>query len=194
MKLVLASTLLSVLLVQASIARADDALVASDESANGAVTEARPVAPVAPRAATDDPDAALRARPIGRCIEQPMSLAIAIAEYEASRTLEPEALVSPNGPVAPARVAALDAAPSQRRSAMPPRACLSPNDPGCRISQPLSAPHHVQLDLPDHGAAPAPWIASTVPAPEVTAVPPPPPFVLGAPRDAHDRAPWRPPA
>ena len=133
---------------------------------------------------------------LGRCIEQPMSLAIAIAEAEAARTVTPRSLVSPSEPViASPRTppAAVRVAPPVAPVTPSPRLCLSPDDPRCHVSSLPSVPSRMQLDRIDHGCMITP--EPVLPAPahftvSVRAVP----ETDGSARDAHSTGPWRPPA
>src|SRR5947208_1223278 len=87
-----------------------------------------------------DTDAERRVGSMGRSAEQPMSLAFAIAEYEAGRVVATHVPVSPDDSTSQRPAPTADLAP--KRSDAPPRACLSPDEPGCRLSSPLTPPTH----------------------------------------------------
>ena len=153
-------------------------------------------APVTVRADDTSP-----ARPrIERCLEQPMSLALAIAEHEASRSLSPQSLVSDDQPVlaTPAPVArpAPNGASARSGSSRPfnslPRACMSPDDPGCRVSSSTPARGAVRFDTSVHGFAIVPS-DHIPPEPTSRSVPQPRTLALGGPREGHIRGTWRPP-
>jgi hypothetical protein len=134
--------------------------------------------------------------PVGRCLEVPMSLALAVAEREATRWLPPQAAMS-------TVAAPVSAAPppsdqvQQGRGSLPYtpllQLCSSPDDPRCHVSTLPPTHSRVQLDAMDHGFAPAP--SQPTPPPAVVrllalvACP-----VAGGPCTAHHRPPWRPPA
>ena len=133
---------------------------------------------------------------VERCNEQPMSLALQIAEAEAARSLTERSLTSNDEPV--------NATPAQRvvvqvRVALPakpfspmPRACTSPGEPGCEVSDSGSNPTHVEIARVAHDGAIAVNLPE-LPPPSVIAIVP----VIdheGAPLQSHTPPPWRPPA
>ncbi len=132
---------------------------------------------------------------VERCAEQPMSLALQIAEAEAARSLTARSLSSLDEPVnaTPApRVVAIRAAAPAKPFTPTPHACTSPGEAGCEVSSPFQTPGHVEIAHVVHDGA----VCVIVPE-----IPPPGcvPFEPAAarhvaPSDAHARSPWRPPA
>jgi hypothetical protein len=127
---------------------------------------------------------------VERCLEQPISLAFAVAEYESSRHVRPDSLVSPAEAVPVEGTKAAAKVPG--RSNAPARLCVSANDPGCQLSLPNGVPsraHYEQFAHPGVWVpAPAlvPPVALTAVLPRATA--------CGCARGAHAIEPWRPPA
>jgi hypothetical protein len=124
---------------------------------------------------------------IERCVEEPMSLAIAIAEYEASRALTARSLTSTDEPVLPLVGESAPARPSV------PRACRAPGDPGCHVSAPPATPTRVHLEQTGDGFLFASWALPLPPAPLAATLSYPRPEVDGCARDGHRAPPWRPP-
>lgn len=146
--------------------------------------------------------------PIGRCTEDPMSLAFDVESYEASR-VEPETLTSPGGAIlatpAPERVS--PASPSdaiadaQRvvRAARPftpvPRACTDTRDPRCAFNALPPVPERVSLEQCAHVAFLPAYCVPSIPAARSSerTVHYSPVYAEAGPHDAHVRPQWRPP-
>jgi hypothetical protein len=134
---------------------------------------------------------------IERCGEQPMSLALRIAEAEAARDLSERSLASVDEPVtatpAPRAVQPPRAvAPLPKPFTPTPHACTSPGEPGCEVSAPFQAPHHTQLPHAAHDGV----LLGSVPdidPPGVVELAYPTPRSSDAPIDVHAPPPWRPP-
>ena len=73
-----------------------------------------------------------------------------------------------------------------------PRACLSPDDPGCRVSAPISLPGGVHFDATAQLFALVPSIHALWPPPARAIVSPRPVAQIG-PQQDHSRGVWRPP-
>jgi hypothetical protein len=141
-------------------------------------------------AATDEP---APSEAIGRCREEPMSLAFAIAEYEASRALTERSLTSSAEPVTAAPMAVEGEAAPAPRPAPAPRACRAANDPGCCVAAPPAEPIRVHLEQSADGFV-LPLLALSVPAACVELVRHPRPEHDGRALDGYRAPPWRPPA
>jgi hypothetical protein len=135
---------------------------------------------------------------IERCGEQPMSLALQIAEAEAARDLTARSLTSLDEPVvatpAARPVQPVHAiAPAPKPFSPTPHACTSPGEPGCEVSAPFQAPHHTQLPHAAHDGVLLASIPDIEP-PGVVELAHPTFRASDAPTDAHAPPPWRPPA
>lgn len=134
---------------------------------------------------------------IERCGEQPMSLALQIAESEAARDLTERSLTSVDEPVfatpAPRIAQPTRVAPAPKPFSPTPHACTSPGEPGCEVSAPFQAPHQTQLSHAAHDGVLLASIPEIEP-PGVVELAHPVSRASDAPTDAHAPSPWRPPA
>ena len=129
---------------------------------------------------------------VGRCVEAPLSAAVALAELEPEEARVSGALRgSGAGATSEGRAVRVQAMPSRLPLSPVPRVCLSPDDPTCKVSTPPVAPSRVQLEHAVRGFAAGP---------DFTKVPPATP--VGTPNwtpsagvvlEAHRPPPWRPP-
>lgn len=132
---------------------------------------------------------------VERCHEQPMSLALQIADAEAARSLGARSLSSLDEPVnatpAPRQFVAARAVVPTKPFTPTPQACTSPGEPGCEVSLPFEAPSHVGIAHIAHDGAVCVSFPEIAP-PDSTLVRP----AFGhdaAPTDVHRPSPWRPP-
>lgn len=135
---------------------------------------------------------------IGRCMDQPMSLALALTEREAARFSPPRSTAPRTAELS--LVAGSDALSSfgyfvaaerSLRGTSPRLMCMTPDDPGCRISGCPTLPEQSHLERVDHGfALPPEPVIPEPPAPsELTHLV----CALGSARAGHPLPPWRPP-